>query len=78
MIWPLIRGAIYTGLGALQAAVDVYDAGKGVYRRLVGPARPKEPVNPLPHRDAERIAEFGRCAGHEDTPRCSTIRPPPR
>ena len=76
MIWPVIRGAIYAGLGAAQVAVDVYDAGKRIYRRLVPPQTP--PAAPLPHRDAERIAQFGRCAGHETEPRCATIRPPPR
>ncbi len=60
--------AVYWTLGAVQAVVE----GAGVVRRLVRSARKgvlpmqddTQPI-PLTHRDAERIAEFGRRAGHE-------------
>lgn len=76
MIWPALRAAIYTGLGVLEVAVDVYDQGKRIVRRLL-PPRPEE-VMPLTHADAERQAQFGRCAGHESEPRCASLRSPPR
>lgn len=67
MIWPAIRAAIYVSLGAAEVAVDVYDRGSKLVRRLL--PRKREDAHPLPHRDVERIAEFGRRAGHESEPR---------
>ena len=60
--------AIYWTLGAAQAAGELI----GVTRRLVRSARKgvlpmqddTQPI-PLTHRDAERIAQAGRNAGHE-------------
>lgn len=75
MIWPALRAAIYGALTVAEAVVETYERG----RRIVGallPRRREEPF-PLTHRDAERIAQAGRCAGHEQEPRCSTLRPPP-
>jgi hypothetical protein len=80
MIWPLIRGALYAGLGAAELAVDLYDGAKRIGRRLL--PRRREDAFPLSHKDVERIAEFGRHAGHERKRSAApdhhaTIRPPP-
>lgn len=72
MIWPAVRAAIYAGLGALEVAVDVYDQGKRIARRLL--PRRREDAMPLTHAAAERQAQFARCAGHESEPRCAATR----
>lgn len=76
MIWPIVRTAIYAGLGVAEFMVDVSDRVQKLGRRLL--PRKREDATPLTHRDVERQAQFGRCAGHESEPRCATIRPPPQ
>ena len=56
---PRIVDAIF---GTLEFIAAGYDFIRGIQKRL---RRDTEPSMPLPHKDAERIAEFGRHAGHE-------------
>ncbi len=73
MIWATLRAVVYGGLTVAQAVADTYDRAKRIGRALL--PRRREDAFPLTHRDAERQAQFARCAGHESEPRCSTIRP---
>lgn len=67
-----VTRAIYWTLGSVQAVVEFV----GALQRMVRKARKgilplvddTQPI-PLTHRDSERIAEFGRRAGHEPTQR---------
>lgn len=54
--------AVDTVFNVLELFAATYDLVRKLQRRV---RRDTDPV-PLPHRDAERIAEFGRRAGHED------------
>lgn len=69
VIWPLLRAGIYWGIGAVQTGAEFLSSGRKLVRQMRKGLLPldddTDPV-PLPHRDAERIAEFGRRAGHED------------
>lgn len=68
MILPVLARGVYWTLGGIQAVGELI----GGIRRLVTTARrglvphvDDSVPSPLPHRDVERIAEFGRRAGHE-------------
>jgi hypothetical protein len=60
--------AIYWTLGAAQAVVEIVGAGKRLVRQVRNGTVPSvDETDPMPlsHKDSERIAEFGRRAGHE-------------
>ena len=77
MIWSLLARGIYHTLGALQTAGEFISTGKRLVRDMRKGVIPHvddtDPI-PLTHKDAERIAEFGRNAGHES----ERIPKPPR
>jgi hypothetical protein len=68
--------AIYWTLGAVQTVGELVGSGARLVRQMRKGKVPivslddTDPI-PLTHRDAERIAEFGRNAGHE------RAKPPP-
>lgn len=59
MIIPALLRAVGWAIGAVQAATELVGAGKRVARQV------RQGLVPLSHKDSERIAEFGRRAGHE-------------
>lgn len=65
-----IGRAIYWFLGGVQQAVKFFGAAERFVHR-VRRAAPLDDTQPIPlrHKDAERIAEFGRRAGHENAPK---------
>ena len=78
MILGALGRAIYWTLGAVQTVGELVGSGRKLVRQMRQGKVPivslddTDPI-PLTHRDAERIAEFGRYAGHEqDRP-----KPPP-
>lgn len=75
MIGRLLLGAIDAGFAVAQAVADTYERAQRIGCALL--PRRREEAFPLTHGDAERQAQFARCAGHESEPRCSTIRPGP-
>jgi hypothetical protein len=81
VILPLLARGIYHALGALQTAGEFISTGKRLVRDMrkgVIPHVDDTEPHPLPHKDSERIAEFGRRAGqgHETGP--VAIPKPPR
>jgi hypothetical protein len=71
MFGAIGRG-IYWAIGAIQAAGELLSAGSRLVKRMRKGVVPHvddtQPI-PLTHKDAERIAEFGRRAAHENEPR---------
>lgn len=65
MIWPIIRAALYAGLGAAEFAADAYGRAKRLGRRLL--PRKREDTVPLSYRDV---------AVQQEQIRRSTRRPP--
>jgi len=58
-----LRSRIVDGIfNGLELFAATYDFVRKLQRRV---RRDTDPVFPLTHKDAERIAEFGRRAGHE-------------
>ncbi len=73
MILPALRWIV----GAVQAVVEGISAGRRLVREARRGTLPIDETDPIPltHKDAERIAEAGRRAGHETEQR-PEIRPP--
>lgn len=67
MIGRIIFGLIDAGFAVAQGIDKGWDIAQRIGRRLL--PRRREDTRPLPHRDAERQAEFARRAGHEQEPR---------
>ena len=71
MLGALGRG-IYWALGAIQSVGELLGAGNRLVRQMrkgiVPHVDDTEPI-PLTRKDSERIAEFGRRAGHEREPK---------
>jgi hypothetical protein len=57
--------AVDTVFNVLELISATYDLARKLQRRI---RRDTDPVFPLTHKDSERIAEFGRRAGHETGP----------
>lgn len=75
MILPALRWLV----GAGQALVEAIGAGRRLVRDVRRGVVPMDETDPIPltAKDSERIAEFGRRAGHETELR-PEMRPPPR
>lgn len=55
MIWPIVRGAIYAGLGVAEFVVDVSDRVQQLGRRLL--PRKRDDAHPLSWKDVEHQQE---------------------
>lgn len=65
-----LRSRIVDGVfGTLELIGAGYDFVRGIQKRI---RRDTDPI-PLTHKDSERIAEFGRHAGHEQIPRAPKV-----
>lgn len=67
------RAGVLRVVRAVQGLAGLLVEGASALRRLVQ-RKPSDDTDPIPltHKDAERIAKFGREAGHEIPP--STLR----
>ena len=67
MILPALLRAVGWAIGVVQGATELAGAGKRVARQVRQGLVPLDDTDPVPlsHKDSERIAEFGRRAGHE-------------
>lgn len=67
-----IGRAIYWAIGGVQTGVELWGSLCRLVRNVRKGVMPlEEDTEPFPlrHKDAERIAEFGRRAGHENAPK---------
>lgn len=67
MILPALLRTVGWAIGVVQGAGELAGAGKRLLQQAKRGLLPLDDTDPTPlsHKDAERIAEFGRRAGHE-------------
>lgn len=75
MIWPIVRTAIYAGLGVAEFVVDVSDRVQKLGRRLL--PRKREDAHPLSWKDVEHQQEQIRQATSVRTQLEAAKRAPP-